>query len=172
MLTGRPGVGKTTIVKAVVARLGERAGGFYTEEIREAGQRTGFRLVAFGAGRTRSGILAGVDISSPYRVGRYRVCVDDLESVGVRALWQAMRQPGVNLLVIDEIGKMELMSAAFCEAVEAAMQSAKPVLATVMASSQRWVNDLKVRPEVQLVEVTPANREDMAKQVLGWLTEM
>jgi nucleoside-triphosphatase len=45
LLTGRPGVGKATIVGKVVSRLGTRAGGFYSTESRERGRRTRFRLV-------------------------------------------------------------------------------------------------------------------------------
>ena len=92
LLTGRPGVGKTTVVREIAERLGAKAGGFYTEEIRAQGRRTGFRLVALDG---PTGILAGVNVSSRYRVGRYRVCVEDLESVGVESLWRAQAQPEV-----------------------------------------------------------------------------
>jgi nucleoside-triphosphatase len=171
-LTGRPGVGKTTVIRAVVRRLGARAGGFYTEEVREQGHRTGFRLVAFGTGPDRVGTLAGVNVSSHCRVGKYGVHLQDLDRVGVTALRWAVEQPGVSVVVIDEIGKMELFSPAFREVVQAALASPKPMLATVMAAPHPWVDAIKARSDVFLVEVTPANRHGLPEQVLRWIDEM
>jgi nucleoside-triphosphatase len=166
LLTGRPGVGKTTVIRAVVARLGACAGGFYTEEIRERGRRTGFRLIALDG---PSGILAGVDIRSPYRVGKYRVCLEDLERVGVAALRRAVEQADLSVVVVDEIGKMELFSPEFREAVLAALESPKPVLAAVMARPQPWVDALKARADVSVVEVTLDNRQAMPGRIFDWL---
>jgi nucleoside-triphosphatase len=169
LLTGRPGVGKTTVIRAVVARLGARAGGFYTEEIREQGRRTGFRLIALDG---PTGTLAGVDTRSPYRVGKYRVCLEDLERVGVAALRRAVDRADLSVVVVDEIGKMELFSPAFREAVLAALESPKPVLATVMARPQPWVDALKARADVTVVEVTLDNRQAMPGRILDWLHGM
>jgi nucleoside-triphosphatase len=168
LLTGRPGVGKTTVIRTVVAQFRGGAGGFYTEEIREGGRRTGFCLVALDGPR---GTLAGVNISGPYRVGKYGVHLHDLEQVGVKALWRAVEQPEVSVVVIDEIGKMELVSPAFREAVLAALDGPKLVLATVMARSHPWVDRLKAGDEVTLVEVTLANRQALPERILGWLSQ-
>jgi nucleoside-triphosphatase len=166
LLTGRPGVGKTTVIHSVVARLGARAGGFYTEEIRERGQRSGFRLVALDG---PTGLLASVHTRSPYRVGKYRVCLDDLERVGVAALRRAVEQVDLSVVVVDEIGKMELTSPAFREAVLAALESPRPVLATVMARPEPWVDAVKARAGVRVVEVTLDNRQAMPGRILDWL---
>ena len=117
------------------------------------------------------GTLASVNISGPYRVGKYGVHLQDLEQVGVKALWQAVEQPDLSVVVIDEIGKMELVSPAFREAVLAALDGPKVVLATVMARSHPWVDRLKGRDDVMLVEVTLANREALPKRILGWLSQ-
>lgn len=47
LITGLPGVGKTTLIRKLVKHLAEHnPAGFYTEEIRDAqGTREGFRLV-------------------------------------------------------------------------------------------------------------------------------
>jgi nucleoside-triphosphatase len=116
-----------------------------------------------------TGILADVNSSSPYRVGKYGVHLHNLEQVGVESLWQAIQQHDVSLVIIDEIGKMELYSPDFCQAVEAALDGAKPVLATVMAGRQPWVDAIKARSGVELVEVTLANRQALPEQVLRWL---
>ena len=166
LLTGRPGVGKTTVVRAVVNRLGERAGGFYTEEIRERGQRTGFRLVALDG---PTGTLASVKGPGRHRVGKYTVHLDELDQVGVAALWRAIDGPGVEVVVVDEIGKMELFSPAFRQAVLAALEGPKPVLATVMARPQPWVDDIRARPDATLVKVTLDNRHALPDRVWRWL---
>jgi nucleoside-triphosphatase len=168
LLTGRPGVGKTTIIRTVAGRLGASAGGFYTEEIREGGRRTGFRLVSLDG---RTGTLASVNISSPCRVGRYGVHLRDLEQVGVKALLRAIQQPDVPVVVIDEIGKMELFSPAFRQATLTALDSAKAVLASVMAGPQPWVDAIKVRTDVTLIEVTRANRQALPEQIYRWLLQ-
>lgn len=168
LLTGRPGVGKTTILRMVVARCEMPVGGFYTEEIREGGRRTGFRLVTLDG---KSGMLASVNISSRYRVGKYGVHLRDLEQVGVKSIWRAVEQPDVAVVVIDEIGKMELFSTAFCQAVLAALDSPKTVLASVMARSQPWVDAIKARHDVKLVEATQSNRQDLPEQILRWMQQ-
>ena len=167
-LTGRPGVGKTTALLAVVAHLGARAGGFYTAEIRKAGRRTGFRLVTLDG---PTGLLADLNISSPYRVGRYGVHLSNLEDLGVAALWRAIRNPEVSVVVIDEIGKMELFSAAFREAVLAGLDSPKAVIGTITLARLPWAEALKARPDVNLLEVTAANRSACPEQILAWLQQ-
>jgi nucleoside-triphosphatase len=168
LLTGRPGVGKTTIMRSVVAALGPVAGGFYTEEIRQEGRRVGFRLVTLDG---RSGILASVNGSGPHRVGKYWIHLDDLDRVGVGALRRALETADTLVVVIDEIGKMELFSAEFRKAVEAALAGPKTVLATVMAGPHPWADKIKAHPRTTLLEVTRANRAALPKQVLSRLID-
>jgi nucleoside-triphosphatase len=168
LLTGRPGVGKTTVIRSVVTQLGARAGGFYTEEVREAGRRTRFRLVALDGS---TAILAGLNISGPYRVGRYGVHLSNLERVGVEGVRRAIRHADVSVVVIDEIGKMELISLAFREAVLEGLTSAKTVLGTVTMARSKWVDAVKARPGVTLLEVTPANRSALPGLVLAWIQQ-
>lgn len=168
LLTGRPGVGKTTVIRSVVAQLGARAGGFITEEVREAGRRTGFRLVALDG---PTAILAGLNISGPYRVGRYGVHLSNLEQVGVESLWRAIRHADVSVVVIDEIGKMELFSPAFREAVLEGLMSPKTVLGTITMARSEWVDAVKARPGVTLLEVTPDNRSTLPELILAWIQQ-
>jgi nucleoside-triphosphatase len=164
-LTGRPGVGKTTVIKRIVETLGEEADGFYTEEIREAGRRQGFRLVGL-RGEQVTMAHARLRGRGRPRVGRYGVDVAALDRVGVAALERAIAQHRV--VIIDEIGKMELFSPAFKRAVAAAIDRQAPVIATVMARPQSWVDALKARPDVTLWEMTLENREGMASRALEW----
>jgi len=165
LLTGHPGVGKTTIVKQVVAALGQRAGGFYTEEIRGPGGRKGFRLVTLDG---HEAVMAHVDIRSRHRVGRYGVDVATLDSVGVAAIRRAVESRDV--VVVDEIGKMELFSGEFQGAVIKAVSSRKIVLATVMQKEHAWARALKAMPQVTVWEITQANRDEMPGRVIQWIT--
>jgi len=164
LLTGRPGTGKTSLIKQAIARVRGKAGGFYTEEIRSGGVREGFRLVSLDG---QEAILAHIDIPSPYRVSKYGVDIDSLDRVGVAALNQAAKE--CNLVVVDEIGKMELFSANFREAVWQIINSGKKVLGTIMFQANPWADAIKRQPQVNLVEVTRANYQRVLAELLVWL---
>ena len=164
LLTGRPGTGKTSIIKQAVAGMKGKAGGFYTEEIRSQGVREGFRLVTLDG---HSAILAHIDIRSQYRVSKYGVDIDSLDRVGVSALRKAAQQ--CDLVVIDEIGKMELFSANFREAVLRIIGSGKKVLGTIMLSPNPWADAIKHQPQVKLLLVTRANYHQVLEELLDWL---
>jgi len=149
LLTGHPGIGKTTIIKKVVRALGPRAGGFYTEEIRGPGGRHGFRLVTLDG---EQAVFAHKDFRDPRfpRVGRYGVDVAALDRVGVKALQRAMQEG--KLIIIDEIGRMELYSTAFQETLlKAILSSLAPV--TI------W-------------EVNRMTRDEMPVRVLRWISRL
>ncbi len=161
LLTGRPRVGKTTIIKDVVRRLPpHQAGGFYTEEIKERGRRQGFKIVTLDG---QEGILAHVDIKSPMRVSKYGVNLADLEDIGVAAIREAIAQK--DYVVIDEIGRMELFSKAFRDTVWAAIHSDSFVLGTITLRSHSWADSVKALPQVTIIEVTQANRDEIARQI-------
>jgi nucleoside-triphosphatase len=164
LLTGRPGSGKTSLIKQVVAKMGDRAGGFYTEEIRSGGTRLGFKLVTLDG---QEAVLAHTSIHSPYRVSKYGVDIDSLDRVGVSALSKAAKE--CPLIIIDEIGKMELFSANFRETVLRVIGSGKKVLGTIMLSPHPWADLIKQKPQVKLIEVTRANHPQVLKELSSWL---
>ena len=166
LLTGRPGTGKTSIIKQAVAGMEGKAGGFYTEEIRSQGVRHGFRLVTLDG---QSAILAHVNIHSPYLVSKYGVDIDSLDRVGVSALRRAAQQCA--LVVIDEIGKMELFSANFREVVLQIIGSGKRVLGTIMLTPHPWADTIKRQTQVSLVTVTRDNHHRILEEVKEWLKE-
>jgi len=167
LLTGRPGTGKTSIIKQALAGVKDRVGGFYTEEIRVGGVRQGFRLVTLDGNRT---VLAHTGIRSPHRVSKYGVDVEALDRVGVSALLQAAQQ--CDLVVIDEIGKMELFSAGFREAVSEIIDSGKRVLGTIMLSPNPWADTVKRRPQVILLTVTRNNHHQILAELQEWLADI
>lgn len=164
LLTGRPGTGKSSLIKQAVAGMKGRAGGFYTEEIRVQGVREGFRLVTLDG---QSAILAHVNIRGTHRVSKYGVDLDALDRVGVSALRRAAEQ--CELVVIDEIGKMELFSASFREAVLQVIDGGKRVLGTIMLSSHPWADAVKRQPQVNLLTITRDNHQPALEELLRWL---
>ncbi len=130
VVTGPPGVGKSTVVSKVVLRLksaGVIVGGFLTSEKKSKGVRVGFEVVDFTDGGR--GELASVTSSLGPKVGRYRVNLSDLARIGAAGLLKASSTS--ELIVIDEVGPMELISPEFRRAVRACIDSGKPILAVV-----------------------------------------
>jgi nucleoside-triphosphatase len=162
LLEGRPGCGKTTLVRRIVAGLREHdvaVAGFTTEEIREAGKRVGFAIETVGGERDT---LAHVDLPGPPRVGKYGVDLDALEGLAVPVL----RAEAGTLVVIDELGKMELASQRFGDAVEELFASPADVVATVHVYRHPLTDALKARPDIERLQVTAANRDDLARVLL------
>ena len=166
LLTGIPGTGKTGIIKQAIVSVEGKAGGFYTEEIRSQGARKGFRLVTLDG---EEAVLAHVKIESKHRVGKYGVDVGVMDKVGVAALQGAMQQ--CSLVVVDEIGRMELFSDSFKKTILEIMDSGKRVLGTIMLNSNKWADAIKRRSEVHVVPVTGANRQQVLAGLKQWLEE-
>src|SRR5437899_9711332 len=160
LLSGHPGCGKTTLIKRAVKELARPAGGFYTEEIREGGMRTGFKIVTLDGEEV---VFAHVDLKTPEYVGKYRLDLSALERIGVSAVRQAVRAR--RLAVIDEIGPMEIRSAIFRDAVNEALDSEVPVIATIFARSLPFTDAIKSRADVTLVEVRPNNRDKLISEL-------
>lgn len=167
LLTGRPGCGKTTLIKRVVNNLPRRAGGFYTEEIREAGARVGFKVVTLGG---KEAVFAHVDFKTPDRLGKYGLDLSALERIGVGAVRRAVRTR--RLVVIDEIGPMEIRSAIFRDSVTEVLDSEVPVIATIYARSLPFTDAIKSRPDVTLIEVRLENRERLVSELSDRIQEL
>ncbi len=163
LLTGPPQCGKTTVVQRVVARFAGRAAGFYTREVREFGRRVGFEIVTLDG---RVAWLSHVDFGGPHRVGKYGVNLENLHRVGLPALEAA---PGIHLIVVDEIGKMECLSPRFVAAMERLWAAAVPLIATVAEKGDGYIQRIKEKPDKILITVTPANRDDLPARILQLL---
>ncbi len=164
LLTGSPGVGKTTLVKKAVRRLGERAGGFFTEEIREGDARKGFRLVSLNGS---DAVLAEAGSESEHRVGHYGVKLDALENLAVPALKRALERQDV--VVIDEIGLMELGSDRLIEVLQACLDSPKPVLGTIGRQDHPVLRTIRSRTDTLVIEVTKQNRDQLLDRIFAGL---
>lgn len=166
LLTGEPGIGKTTGLKRLVEAIDpDRCGGFYTEEVRDKEVRTGFRIVTLSGA---IGVIADVASPSSLRVGKYGVNLESLEAVGVASLYEALSQK--EYVIIDEIGPMQLYSESFKRAVLDVLASSHILLGTIVLRSHPWSDELKKRPNVHLYVLTNGNRDSLATVVLPALS--
>ncbi len=163
LLTGTPGIGKTTVIRRAAAGLGAKGlRGFYTEEIREQGERCGFCLVSFeGAAH----IIAHVRFPKTSRVGKYGVDVGAPDDAA--ALLRP--DPQARAFLVDEIGKMECLSERFVEAMRGLISGRLQIVATVGARGGGFIAEVKGLPECELWHVTYANRDELPDEILAWL---
>jgi len=161
LLTGPPGCGKTTVIRRVIELLADlRLAGFYTQEIRQQGQRVGFEAIGLDGQATT---LAHVDSRSSHRVGRYGVDVGGFEAILQAEL--ATPADSVDVFVIDEIGKMECLSRVFAEIVTRVLDSQVPVLATVAAKGGGFIAAVRCRTDVEMITVSTSNRDKLAEEL-------
>jgi len=157
LLTGRPGCGKTTVIMRLAELLpGRRTAGFYTQEIRSGGRRTGFSVRTFGG---MQGLLSSVDVADGPRVGRYRVDVAGFEKIVMPELTKAPAE--AELFLIDEIGKMECFSRMFVEAMRRILDADVALVASVALRGSGFIAEVKNRQDVSIMEVSPANRNSL-----------
>ena len=166
LLTGIPGIGKTTLIRAVLKQLSEvRCAGFYTEEKRHGGQRIGFKI---GTLDGQEGTLASVGRTEP-TVGRYSVHLEEFEKLALPQL-DPETSPA-DLYVIDEIGKMELLSPRFRNKVVDLLAQPSNLLATIAKKGKGFIEQLKARNDIELIEVTRENRDRLVGEIAGRILE-
>ena len=165
LLTGLPKSGKTTLLCRVAELLTKPYAGFYTEEILESGHRVGFSLQTFSG---KTGILSHVAFKSRLKVGKYRVSLTDLEEIALPEIEEGIEQK--KIILIDEIGKMELYSAKFRRILSQALNSDLLFMATIVYTPHPWAGQIKKRKDVELIEVTPENRDQLGPELVRKLT--
>jgi len=164
-LTGRPGIGKTTAVKKAVSILGDRAKGFWTEEIRRNGKRWGFKVVRTDGNEE---LLASTEADSPFRVGKYRVLVDQFERFAVPFVSEAIDEG--KIVVVDEVGKMELLSKSFQDVVFRLIEEDVTCLLTIPVKD---IHPLvaHIRKEFKVIHLTLENRDRVPFEIVSLLEE-
>ncbi len=170
LLTGHPGVGKTTMLKGIIERFAHLAmTGFYTEEIREKGIRLGFKAVTMNGS---SAVFAHRNFQTgpEHRVGRYGVNPEVLETLVLAHL--SPQGKAVHLVIVDEIAKMELLSMPFREGLLQALDSDCPLLGTISLKGTGFIKQVKRRDDVELFKITTENRNVLGEQVCRRLQQI
>jgi nucleoside-triphosphatase len=166
LLTGSPGVGKTTVLLKVVESLkakGYGVGGMISREARSQGTRVGFEVSDLSS--SRRGLLAHVNQPVGPQVGKYRVNLDDLNGIGAEAIAKAVEN--CDVIAIDEIGPMELFSEKFREAVQTAVSRGKVVVTIVhWKARDRLIEEVKKREDAEVFEVTRENRNRLQENIV------
>jgi nucleoside-triphosphatase len=161
LITGLPGVGKTTLIRKILETLKNlHPAGFYTEEIREEGIRKGFEMISLDG---RRGLLAHTGIRSLCRVGKYKVDVKGFENF-LDSI--PFFNPNTHLIMIDEIGKMECLSGSFKTLLKELLDSEKRVIATIAIKGSGLIEEIKKRHDIKLFELTKSNRDTFLSDIL------
>jgi nucleoside-triphosphatase len=130
LISGPPASGKSTLVVKLIEFLKEKdikVGGIISPEVREGGIRIGFKVVDLL--NLKEKVFASIYYNTNYRVGKYFVDVEIFEDVAIPALEVAEKE--CRVIVVDEIGKMELFSKRFEDKVKDILKSNKIVIAVV-----------------------------------------
>lgn len=166
LLTGRPGIGKTTLINESVHRIREagiQIGGISTREIRSGNTRKGFMIRDIESGR--GAIMASTDFKEGPLIGRYRIDISALVDVGVTAIRTAIEEADV--VVIDEIGPMELLSFEMSKIILRAVESNKPVLGVIHWKKRgRLIHVILSNPETKVIEVRHDNRDSIVSEIV------
>jgi nucleoside-triphosphatase len=163
LITGPPGCGKSTVVEKVVERIDRPATGFFTREIGKKGRRVGFSITTLDG---RQGVLAHEDTESPWRVSKYGVNAQHIHEIAVPSMIPADNN---QIVVIDEIGKMECMSSKFRETLIRVLDSPNLVIGSISQKGSAFIHGIKERSDVKLIHVTPHNRDFLVEEIVNFL---
>lgn len=155
LVTGPPRCGKSTLIERVVGRIEKPMTGFFTREIREGRDRVGFSITTLDG---KKGLLAHKDTKSRFRVGKYGVNLDHIDQIAVPSMLPAKAE---EIVVIDEIGKMECFSPLFRQTLVKVLDSENPVIGSIALKGDQFIEMVKEREDVLLVHVTEKNRDEL-----------
>lgn len=164
-LTGAPSSGKTTVIKKIIASLKYPANGFYTEEERVAGKRVGFLMKTLDGIK---GYLAHQDIKSDFHIRRYGVSIKNIEDIAVPSISPINN----NIIILDEIGKMECFSEVFKQAALKALDSSNIVIGTITFGGDDFIQGIKNRKDIEIHEVTIDNRDLLPDLILNAISQI
>ncbi len=161
LLTGPPRCGKSTLIEKLIHQINRPATGFFTREIREGGHRKGFSIITLDG---KEGILAQEESKSPVRVGKYGINIDELNRIAVPAMIPSKPE---EIVIIDEIGKMECYSPLFRETLVKTLDSANLVVGSIALKGGPFIQKIKGRKDLLLVTVSKENRDSLVAYLLG-----
>ncbi len=152
LVTGPPRCGKSTLIEKLVKEIHRPLTGFFTREIREKGMRVGFSIDTLDR---KKGVLAHIKSKSPRKLGKYGVNLEEFDSLAIPAMTPPRRD---QIIIIDEIGKMECFSPRFREALIHTLDLPNRVLGSIAQKGTPFIEKIKERKDVLLVTVSEENR--------------
>ncbi|CAL1541841.1 unnamed protein product [Lymnaea stagnalis] len=183
LITGIPGVGKTTIIKKIHQELSKKeiqCKGFMTEEVRVSGRRIGFDVITTNNERGQLARVSNPADDLPgnrqraYKVGQYSVNMQSFELTALPTLQLTPAKEQCDgrrlIFLVDEVGKMELFSQAFIQAIKKLMSHASVLLVATIPVPKgkpiQLVEELRNGPFSKVFEVTHENRDRVLTDVL------
>ena len=153
LVIGPPRSGKSTLIEKVVQRISRPATGFFTQELREKGRRVGFSITTL---QGKTGVLAHQHIKSRFRVGKYGVNLEDLDQIAVPSMLPSTLD---QIVVVDEIGKMECFSRVFKETLIKVLSSDNLVIGSIAMKGDSFIQSIKKRDDISLVSISENTRD-------------
>ena len=160
LLTGPPRCGKSTLIERLIPQFNRPLTGFFTREIRKGGNRKGFSIITLDG---KEGVLAHEKSKSRVRVGKYGVNIDELDRIVVPAMIPSKPD---EIVIIDEIGKMECFSPLFRETLVKTLDSSNLVVGSIALKGGPFIQKIKKRKDVSLVTVSERNRDSLVAYLL------
>ena len=153
LVTGPPRSGKSTLIEKVVQKINRPVTGFFTQELREKGRRVGFSITTLDG---KTGVLAHQNIRSKFRVGKYGVNLEDLDQIAVPSMFPSFPD---QIVVIDEVGKMECFSHLFRETLLRVLSSENQVIGSIAIKGDHFIRSIKKRDDVSLISISQNTRD-------------
>lgn len=163
LITGLPGCGKTSLIKDIISHINVEKFGFFTEEIKEKGKRVGFKIITLSG---KESILSHINLDSPFKVSKYSVSITNLEGIGVKEIEEGLKKDCI--IVVDEIGKMELFSEKFKKVILNALESKNKFLGTIMFKSNAFCDEIKNRHDTKVFILERNNYKKIKEEILKY----
>jgi nucleoside-triphosphatase THEP1 len=155
LVTGPPRCGKSTLIERVVGRIQKPMTGFFTREMRQGGKRVGFSITTLDG---KEGVLAHQITKSRFRVGKYGVNLEHIDKIAVPSMLPSNAD---EIVVIDEIGKMECFSFLLRQTLLNVLDSPNSVLGSIALKGDKFIQKIRERADVLLIHITDNNRDKL-----------
>ncbi|MBW1859914.1 MAG: AAA family ATPase [Deltaproteobacteria bacterium] len=152
-VTGPPRCGKSTLMEKLIERIEKPTIGFFTRQITERGQRVGFSITTLDG---KEGVLAHVNMKGRFRVGKYTVNLLDIDQIAVPSMLPSTPD---DVVVVDEVGKMECFSPIFKQVLMKLLDSDHQVIGSIAEKGDKFIQEIKARDDVLLFNVSAKNRD-------------
>lgn len=163
LVTGPPRCGKSTLIESIVNKVRSPLTGFFTREIVEKGRRSGFKIMTLDG---QEGVLAHDRIKGRLRVGKYGLNLHDLDAIAVPSMVPSRPD---EIVVIDEIGKMECYSPLFRQTLLQTLDSNNKVIGSIALKGSAFIEEIKNREDVRLFLVSESTRDLLVAPIVELL---